>query len=43
MDSAPIIIGSFGKRVKTRTLPLKIHSFIIHEVALYRDGGNRVT
>lgn len=34
-------ISSFGK--KTRTLPQKIHSLIIREVALYRDGGNRVT
>lgn len=24
-------------------LPQKIHSLIIHEVALYRDGGNKVT
>lgn len=29
------------QQAKTRTL--KIHSFIIREVALYRDGGNGVT
>lgn len=28
---------------KTRTLPQKIHSLIIRQVAIYRDGGNRVT
>lgn len=28
---------------RSRTLPQEIHSLIIHEVALYRDGGNRVT
>lgn len=30
------------QKAKTRTLPRKLHSFIICEVALYRDGGNRV-
>lgn len=32
-----------GKQAKTGTLPQEIHSLIICQVALCRDGGNRVT